>query len=88
MTFKLRQQIDLDELYPREYFEFERRSGSEMQVIACKIRGVRNPALRSEARLIAQMHLKTKPAHFRSEQPAKWYNFSKKILFKFLQLNY
>ena len=47
ITFKLRQQIDIDQLYPRQHFEFERKAGSDVQVIACKIRGVRNPALRS-----------------------------------------
>ena len=47
ITFELRQQIDLDNLYPHEHFEFERRAGTDVQVIACKVRGVRNPALRS-----------------------------------------
>ena len=46
ITFKLRQQIDLDDLYPREYFEFERKSGTELQIMACKIRGVRDPESR------------------------------------------
>ena len=30
----------------REFFEFERRPGTDTNVVACKIRGVRNPALR------------------------------------------
>ena len=55
ITFKLRQQIDLDDLYPREHFEFESRAGTVMQVIACKIRGVRNPALRSSTRAGSRM---------------------------------
>ena len=50
VTFKLRKQIDLDDLYDRENFEFERRSGENVQVIACRIRGVRNHALRSATR--------------------------------------
>ena len=48
ITFKLRQQIDLDDLYPREYFEFERKSGTELQIMACKIRGVRDPESRRQ----------------------------------------
>ena len=46
VTFKLRQQIDLDDLYQREFFEIERRAGQEVHLITCKIRGVRNPANR------------------------------------------
>ena len=46
ITYKLRQQIDLDDLYPREFFEFERKTGQEVQVMSCKIRGVRNPESR------------------------------------------
>ena len=49
MTFKLRQQIDLDDLYGQEHFEIERKAGTEVHVIACKIRGVRNPATRPSA---------------------------------------
>ena len=37
VTFKLRQQIDLDELYHREYFEIERRVSMDVHVLACKI---------------------------------------------------
>ena len=46
ITYKLKQQVDVDELYEREFFEFERRMGQEVCVVACKIRGVRNPANR------------------------------------------
>ena len=46
VTFKLRQQIDLDDLYGQEHFEIERKAGTEVHVIACKIRGVRNLATR------------------------------------------
>ena len=48
ITFKLRQQMDLDDLYRRENFEIKRRSsvGANVHVIACKITGLRNPAFR------------------------------------------
>ena len=49
ITFKLRQQIDLDQLYRREFFEVERRAGQEVHLIACKIWGVRNPDNRPTA---------------------------------------
>ena len=38
--------MDLDDLYEREYFEFERSVGQDVCVVECKIRGVRNPANR------------------------------------------
>ena len=62
ITFKLRQQIDIDDLYKQEYFEIERRAGDDVQVIACKIRGVRNPA----ARLQTQARPTTSTARARS----------------------
>ena len=50
VTFKLKQQIDIDVLYPRENFEFERKLGQDIVVMACRIRGVRNPATRPTTR--------------------------------------
>ena len=43
ITFKLKQQFDVDELFEWEYFDFERSIGKEVNVISCKIRGLRDP---------------------------------------------
>ena len=61
ITFKLKQQIDIDQLYEKEYFEFERSMGEEICVIACKIRGVRNPANRPAATFRAAPRVTTVP---------------------------
>ena len=47
ITFKLKQQVDIDLLYECENFEFERSVGQDVSLISCKIRGVRNPANRT-----------------------------------------
>ena len=44
VTFKLKQQVDLDQLYEKEYFELEIRVGQDICIVACKIRGGRNPS--------------------------------------------
>ena len=44
VTFKLKQQMDLDDLYERQNFEFERSLGNDICVVACHISGVCNPA--------------------------------------------
>ena len=49
MTYKLKQQIDVDDLFEREYFDFERSMETGVGVISCKIRGVRDPAKRRTA---------------------------------------
>ena len=46
ITYKLRQQVDVDELYEKEFFKFERSMGQKVCIVACKIRGVRNLANR------------------------------------------
>jgi hypothetical protein len=48
ITYKLKQQRDIDQLYKCEYFEFERSKGQEISTISCKIRGVRDPSKRTE----------------------------------------
>ena len=47
ITFKLKQQVDIDQLYEREHFEFGRSVGKDVSLIKCKIRGLRNPANRT-----------------------------------------
>ena len=39
LNLKLKQQLDVDRLYHLEYFDFERKSGSGVSFISCKIRG-------------------------------------------------
>ena len=48
VTYKLKQQRDIDQLYKCEYFEFERSKEQEVSIISCKIRGVRDPTKRTE----------------------------------------
>ena len=50
VTFKLKQQIDIDELFPREFFEFERIMGNDIVIMGCHIRGVRDPSTRPSTR--------------------------------------
>ena len=38
ITFKLRKQVDVDKLYAKEFFEFERSIGQDVCIIECKIR--------------------------------------------------
>ena len=49
VTFKLKLQIDIDELWAREFFEFERKMGLDVVIMECRVRGVRNPAHRRAA---------------------------------------
>ena len=46
ITYKLKQQMNVDELYEWEYFEIERKVGNDVNMLGCKIRGLRNPANR------------------------------------------
>ena len=50
VRYKLKDQIDIDELYNREHFELRRqvKTGSLIRtdILSCKIRGVRNPRAR------------------------------------------
>ena len=46
ITYKLKQQVNVDELYEWENFEIERSIGKDVNVLGCKIRGLRNPANR------------------------------------------
>ena len=48
VTFKLRQQFDIDDLYEWEYFNFERSVGRDVSSISCRIRGVRDPSTRMD----------------------------------------
>ena len=48
ITYKLKQQHDIDKLYNVEYFDIERSRGQEVSTISCKIRGVRDPLRRNE----------------------------------------
>ena len=48
ITYKLKQQRDIDQLYRCEYFDLERSKGQEVSIISCKIRGVRDPSKRNE----------------------------------------
>lgn len=47
VTFKLKMAINVDELYPKQHFEFKRKStrqgSTHVDVIGCKIRGLRRP---------------------------------------------
>ena len=47
IRFKLNEQIDVDELYDKESFEFRRSvkkgNSHSMDILACKIKGIRNP---------------------------------------------
>ena len=43
ITFKLKQQFDVDELFEWEHFDFERSVGKDVNLISCKIRGLRDP---------------------------------------------
>ena len=47
VTYKLLQQVDIDELYELEYFDFERSIGQDVNSVSCKIRGVRDLSKRS-----------------------------------------
>ena len=46
VTYKLKQQRDIDQLFRHEYFEFTRSKGQEVSSISCKIRGLRDPETR------------------------------------------
>ena len=46
VTFKLKQQFDIDELYEWENFSFERSVGQDVSSISCLIRGQRDPSKR------------------------------------------
>ena len=48
VTFKLKQQFDIDDLFEWEHFEFERSIGQDVSLISCKIRGVRDPSKRAD----------------------------------------
>ena len=48
VTYKMKQQHDVDRLYELEYFDFERKTGTVSSNISCKIRGVRDPTQRTE----------------------------------------
>ena len=51
ITYKLKQQRDIDQLYRFEFFEFKRSKGQEVSTISCKIRGLRDPETRTEQAL-------------------------------------
>jgi hypothetical protein len=48
ITYKLKQQHDIDKLYKIEFFDFKRSRGLEVSTVSCKIRGVRDPTRRNE----------------------------------------
>ena len=52
VTFKLKQQFDVDDLFEWENFSFERRVGREVSRIDCLIRGLRDPSKRKENRSV------------------------------------
>ena len=49
ITFKLKQQVDVDELFKWEKFSFERSVGRDVGSINCLIRGLRDPNKRRSA---------------------------------------
>ena len=46
ITFKLKQQFDVDELFEWERFSFERSVGNDVSSISCLIRGLKDPGKR------------------------------------------
>ena len=56
VTFKLKQQFDVDELFEWERFEFERSIGQEVNSIKCLIRGLRDPNRRRVRGMTDQRH--------------------------------
>ena len=48
ITYKLKQQIDIDQLYRKEFFDFQRNKGQEVIKISCKIRGLKDPSRRND----------------------------------------
>ena len=58
ITYKLKQQLDIDQLYRKEFFDFQRTKGKEVMKILCKIRGLKDPSRRSDqaTRPVRQPH--------------------------------
>ena len=56
ITYKLKQQIDIDRLYRVEHFSIERSRGQDVSSISFKIRGVRDPSKRDEQPQLQEIH--------------------------------